>query len=64
MAKFLVDEKKTMTGTQLLAFAKKRHTDNNKGSQKPKNGGQAVHFLRKSVKGAGAGSRSHTVEYR
>ena len=63
MAKYLVDGKRTMTGAQLLAFAKKRHTDNNKGSQKPKTVGQALNFLRRSVKGAGAGSKSHTVDY-
>ncbi len=63
MAKYLVDGKRTMTGAELLAFAHKRWKDNNKGRQRPKNSGQAVSFLRTSVKGAGKGSKSHTVEY-
>lgn len=63
MAKYLVDGNRTMTGTSLLVFAQKRWKDNNKGRQRPKNVGQAVSFLRTSVKGAGAGSKSHTVDY-
>ena len=63
MAKYLVDGNRVMTGRELLVFAKKRHRDNNKGRNKPKNVGQAISFLRTSVKGAGAGSKSHTVDY-
>ena len=62
MAKYRVDGK-MMTGTQLLAFAKKRYKENNKGRQSPKNVGQAISFLRLSVKGAGKGSKSHTIDY-
>ena len=58
MAKYLVDGKRTMSGTSLLAFAQKRWKDNNKGHQRPKNSGQAVSFLRTSVKGAGKGARA------
>ena len=63
MAKYRVDGKRIMTGAELLAFAKKRYRDNNKGRNRPKNVGQAVSFLRTSVKGAGKGSKSHTVDY-
>ena len=62
MAKYLVDGKRTLSGTTLLKFAQKRWKDNNKGRNRPKNVGQAVSFLRTSVKGAGAGSKRHDVE--
>lgn len=62
MAKiYRVDKKRVMTGGELLAFAKKRHRENNKGVHSPKNIGQAVWFLR--LRGAyGKGGKGHIVE--
>ena len=61
MAKYIIDGNRTVSGTALLKFAQKRWKDNNKGCNRPKNVGQAKYFLRVSVKGAGKGSKSHTV---